>query len=177
MAIAPLISVSRFQFDKDWTLGRLSELGQQTGYTVEDEVRNVKVHGETAIPTGTYKLGLRFSPKFSHKFYWHEKNKVLLYYRDYNQLTKAEKIEYVPHQLIEIQSVPNFKYVLIHWGNTDLDTEGCLIVGDKIGYVDGRNGVVNSRNYYAKLYSRIYPILNSVTGSLNSYISIQNDAK
>ena len=32
--------------------------------------------------------------------------------------------------MLEVLDVPNFKYILIHCGNTDEDTAGCLLLGD-----------------------------------------------
>ena len=32
--------------------------------------------------------------------------------------------------MLELQDVPNFKYILIHAGNTDEQTAGCILVGD-----------------------------------------------
>ena len=32
--------------------------------------------------------------------------------------------------MLHITNVPNFEYILIHCGNTDEHTSGCLLVGD-----------------------------------------------
>lgn len=159
------LKVFRFELQKDWSIGQLFENGRLTGYTVEDEVRNFKVKGETAIPTGTYKLEYRDSPKFSTKWYWNETTKKLIFFTDYNALSRAEKRNWQAHKLIWITNVPNFKYILIHWGNTDLDSDGCLIIGDKMGVIKdksgdpkkSRSGVINSRNFYREFYERVFP--------------------
>ena len=41
-------------------------------------------------------------------------------------------IDYSPHfgkSLPHIMDVPQFSEIRIHWGNTDLNTDGCLLVG------------------------------------------------
>ena len=44
---------------------------------------------------------------------------------------------------------------LIHTGNTVNDTEGCLIIGDKIGVVKQKDAVLNSKAAYLRFYDRI----------------------
>lgn len=152
-----LLTLQRFKFSTDWTLGRLLVNDQLDGFTVEDEIRNAKVHGETAIPFGTYPLKTRQSPKFSSTFFWSEKTKKLIEAKDRAKFPQIT--DFKPHDLIWIDPVPGFEFILIHWGNTDLDTEGCLIVGKAIGVVKGREGVVQSRLYYKSLYERVYPLV------------------
>jgi len=158
------IDVERFEFEKDSTRSRLSINGILDGYAVEDEIRAVKIHGETAIPNGTYKLGVRQSPKFSSSFLWSESLKVLIEPKEKTKYPKAA--DFVPHELIWAMNVPNFEYVLIHWGNTDDNTDGCLIVGKALGVVNGQPGVIDSRNYYKKLYAKIYPIVKKQGGTI-----------
>lgn len=122
------IVIERFLFEKDCTVGRLYIDGLMKCFTIEDEMRAIKIKGETAIPYGVYNVGMRFSPKFSNKF---------------------------NHEMLWIKDVPGFEYVLIHWGNTDDDTDGCLILGDKIGILNGQTAVLNSIN----TYKEIYPII------------------
>lgn len=122
------VLVERFLFEKDCTVGRLYIDGVMKCFTMEDEMRAVKVKGETAIPYGTYELGMRYSPKFSPKF---------------------------SHEMLWVKNVPNFEYVLIHWGNTDDDTDGCLLLGDKIGIIKGQTAVLNSINTYKEIYAII----------------------
>lgn len=153
----PLLTLQRFKFAADWTLGRLLINGKLDGYTVEDEIRNVKVHGETAIPFGTYPLRHRQSPKFSSKFLWSPSAKKLIEAKDKARFPAIK--DFRSHDLIWLEPVPGFNYVLIHWGNTDNDTEGCLIVGKALGVVKGQEGVVQSRAYYKTFYEKVFPLV------------------
>ncbi len=119
------IIVERFNSGSDDTLGRLYINGKPFGYTIEDEFREVKVKGETRIPAGTYRVGKRYSPKFTPRF---------------------------GHDMLWIQDVPGFEYILIHTGNTDKDTDGCLIVGKKIGKLEGKRAVLDSKIAYKEIY-------------------------
>lgn len=152
-----LLTIERNNFKPDWTLGRLLLNNKLDGFTVEDEIRKVKVHGETAIPKGIYKLGIRQSPKFSSSFLYSDLNNKLIEFKDKSKY--PEILDWRNHDLIWVQNVPDFEYVLIHWGNTDDDTEGCLIVGSKIGIIKGQEGVINSRVYYKSLYPKIYNLI------------------
>ena len=53
------LDVIRTQFGKDATNGLLFIDNVFECYTLEDEVRDIKVHSETAIPLGTYKIKFR----------------------------------------------------------------------------------------------------------------------
>jgi hypothetical protein len=154
-----LLKVERYSFKKDWTLSRYYVNEALHGFGVEDELRDVKIKGETAIPFGKYKLGFRQSPKFSNTFYYNDAANKLIKADEYAALSSAEKKKWRPHDLIWVKDVPNFEYVLIHWGNTDDDTEGCYIVGNKVGVVSGQEGVLESRVNYMKLYPKIYPLI------------------
>ena len=103
---------------KQYTIGDLTVNGAFFCNTIEDVVRpnGVKIYGETAIPYGTYKVVMRYSPKYK---------KVLPLLLD----------------------VPMFEGIRIHSGNTQLDSLGCIIVGEN--KVKGR--VINSRKTMEKL--------------------------
>ena len=153
------LEIKSNKFNKDWTISKLFIDGVLDGYVVEDEIRAKKVKGETAIWGGVYKLASRFSPKFSNHFYWNGKS--LISKSEYQEL--KDKSNYKPHELIWILDVKEFEFILIHWGNTDLDSDGCLIVGSKIGIIKGREGVLNSRLYYKKFYEKVFPNLKGST--------------
>lgn len=102
--------------------------GEYFCFSIEDASRTTKIKGETCIPLGVYPLDKRFSPHFS---------------KAYN------------HDMIWVQNVPGFEFILIHWGNTISDTEGCLIIGDKIGIVNQKDAVLNSRATYLKFYAKV----------------------
>ena len=150
------IIVNRQKSQKDWTLSTFNaDDNSFKGVGVEDEKRDIKVFGETRIGAGTYELELVNSPKFSHE-YCRDANGNLMLAKDWN-LSKPEikGIFKWKHELIHVKNVANFESILWHWGNTDLDTYGCYIVGSVFGKTKGRDGVLNSR----KKYTEIYPII------------------
>lgn len=130
--------LKRFSSEKDSTLGIFGRYLSATQFKflcfiVEDEQRTVKVAGETRIPAGKYELKLRKWGKWYDKF-------------------KAD----FPEGVFEIVGVPNFTDVLIHTGNTDDDSEGCLIVGNSATQnIVGQGAVAES----VVAYKRIYPEL------------------
>lgn len=98
-----------------YTIGDLFVDGRFFCHTIEDAVRSLpsrcpdtpagrscccreKVYARTAIPAGTYKVTMTYSPRFK---------RVLPYLHD----------------------VPHFLGILIHSGNTEEDSAGCIIVG------------------------------------------------
>lgn len=109
-------------------------------YGLEDEHRDVKVKAETRIPAGFYELGLRQD----------ETPKTIQYRTKYPWFKKH----------IEILKVPGFTGVYIHIGNTDADTEGCLLLGDNADNNQiGDGSISNSTNAFKRFYSEVYPLL------------------
>jgi len=47
-----------------------------------------------------------------------------------------------------VENVPNRKDILFHYGNTIKDTEGCIILGSKLGNLSLRKAVMESRNIF-----------------------------
>lgn len=60
-----------------------------------------------------------------------------------------------------IKDVPNFSYVLIHTGNTEDDTMGCLIVGKRIGTLNNKRAVLDSKTAFKEIYAIIAPEIES----------------
>ena len=129
------VDVIRFNSKSDYTDGLLYINGEFKVYTLEDEERTIKVSGETRIPNGRYKRALRTEGGFHNRYlkkYGAGFHKGMLWVKD----------------------VPNFEYILIHVGNTDDDTAGCLLTGmsnnaDAAGFIGG------STEAYKKIYPEI----------------------
>ena len=79
-----------------------------TSATVPRAIRAIKRLGRSAIPTGVYRLILGYSPRFSPRPFYKSCGGGL-----------------VPRLL----NVSGFEGVLIHCGNTVVDTCGCILVG------------------------------------------------
>lgn len=96
-----------------------------------DEIKKIKVQNKTAIPYGTYKVAMDVvSPSYS---------KVDYYVKNYGA------------KMPRLLNVKGFEGVLIHPGNTEKDSAGCIIVGSN--KVKGK--VINSRAIFDKLYKLI----------------------
>ena len=131
------LTVVRTQFGTDATNGILLVDGVFENYTLEDQYQAVKVMHETCIPEGTYNIKFRTVGGF------HEKYK-----------TRYGNAHY---GMLHLQDVPNFTYILIHAGNTDEHTSGCLIVGETQQDLDiSDDGFIgHSGKAYSKLYNKV----------------------
>lgn len=58
------IKVNRIYKGETYTIGKMYLNGEYFCDTLEDAVRSVKIPNETAIPAGTYKVEVTYSPKF-----------------------------------------------------------------------------------------------------------------
>ena len=122
------LELRRIARRETYTIGRLYVNGERFCDTLEDTDRGLrqdmglpvlrakKRKGVTAIPTGRYRvtLGVR-SPRFSQKAAY----------------------KFCDGYLPRLINVPAYDGVLIHIGNYDKDTEGCILVGKntKVGAV------------------------------------------
>jgi len=62
-----VLMLEREWFTDKSTIGQLSFDGEPSCFTLEDTCRNVKVEGETAIPSGRYEVTIDFSERFQKK--------------------------------------------------------------------------------------------------------------
>ncbi len=131
------LQVIRTQFGKDATNGLLYIDGIFECYTLEDQYQDVKVMHETCIPEGKYSIKFRKVGGFHAKY--------------------SERYKNAHYGMLWLQNVPGFEYILIHTGNTDEHTSGCLIVGDTQQDLDvSFNGMVGSSvKAYKKLYAKV----------------------
>lgn len=130
-------TLKRTVFGSDSTGGILYMGSKPMCYTVEDEVREVKVKHETCIPYGKYEVKFRddttkgMTAKYRSKYPW-----------------------FTYH--LHLQDVPNFQFIYIHVGNNDGDSSGCILVGDTQSKTDNGNVIIgNSRAAFERLYKQI----------------------
>ena len=134
--------VLRFSSQKDSTNGLLFQKTEIFGlqflcYTLEDEQRALKVKGETRIPAGIYDIQFRKEGGFHNKY--------------------SKRFADIHKGMLQVMDVPNFDYILLHCGNTDEHSSGCLLLGDS-----QENNVIIKDGFIGKstnAYKRVYPII------------------
>lgn len=146
------LTLKRFKVTGDATLGALYIDDKFECYTLEDEHRDIKVAGETRIPAGEYKLTHRpwggFYQRYKERFKpWH-------------------------NGMIQLFNVQDFTDILIHCGNTDDHTAGCILVGSD--YNENAMTIQRSAAAYEKLYKQVQPEI--IRGGSGVFITIQNHA-
>ena len=131
------IEIYRFGQNKFNTIGELYVNGEFCCYTLEDAYHAQKIWGQTRIPGGMYSTTLRSWGGFHAK-----------YSRRFGKLHKG---------MIWLRNVPNFKYILIHIGNTHFDSAGCILVGSEYRFnqQEGWHELINSTAAYKKLYKKV----------------------
>ena len=104
------LKLERIARKSTYTIGKMYINGEYFCDTIEDvdrglkqtddlkRISDIKVKGQTAIPTGEYLITKTFSTRFKRNMYL-------------------------------LNNVPGFEGIRIHSGNTEKDTEGCLILG------------------------------------------------
>ena len=96
-----------------------------TSATIPKTIRDIKRLGRSAIPAGVYRLVLGYSPRFSPR----------PFYKGFGGL------------LPRLLHVNGFDGVLIHCGNTVVDTCGCILVGRRAD----SSTLVQSQKTYSRL--------------------------
>lgn len=129
------VTVKRIRQGKNSTLSEIYIDGKFFCYGLEDSVREIKIKGSTAIPAGSYKLGLNTYGAMNAR-----------YKRSYPALHRG---------MIEIKGIPNFRYVYIHKGNNFSHTAGCLLVGESFEFVDKDYILSKSAKAYKRLYKEL----------------------
>ena len=135
------LQVVRTQLGKDATNGLLFIDGIFECFTLEDQYQETKVMHETCIPEGEYDIKFRKVGGFHSKY--------------------TAKYKNAHYGMLWLQDVPGFEYILIHTGNTDEHTSGCLIVGESQQDLDVNfNGMVGSSvTAYKKMYAKVAGVL------------------
>lgn len=116
------ITVERFQDNGNTTLSKIYIDGEFECYGLEDEERTEKVYGETRVPEGVYSVKRRQEGG-------HHERYLDKYGSGFHRgmLCVCNQPNYKL-----VSGVMTFQYILIHIGNDDSDTSGCLLVGKKI---------------------------------------------
>ena len=134
----------RYSTSPESTLGILFALNNKRAgreflcYTIEDTFREQKIMNHTRIPSGKYEIKYRIEGGFYNKY-----------------KTRFADIDN-KRGMLELQDVPNFKYILIHCGNTSADSSGCLLVADSVNNNQKEKGFAGkSSGAYKTIYTSV----------------------
>lgn len=131
------IEVFRFLENEHETVSRILIGGQFVCAGLEDQHNAPKVNGETRIPAGVYNIIPRAFGGFFAR-----------YQRRFDPRSHPF--------MLEIESVPGFTDILIHIGNFDTDTAGCLLVGMSFTQNgSGRWMLRDSQEAYLLFYNQV----------------------
>ncbi|MAO66241.1 MAG: hypothetical protein CL666_14695 [Balneola sp.] len=144
----------RFSSGADDTLGILFLNGEAFCFTLEDEWRSEKVAGETRIPDGEYEIELRQYGGFHNRY--------------------KERFGTKFHKgMLELKHVPGFTDILIHCGNNEEHTAGCILVGDTVDINRDTNGYLGrSTEAYLALYEEV---INAIQAGEDVEIIVTDD--
>ena len=127
------LQLHRLNDDGKSTIGVLYVDGKFNCFTLEDTYNEPKIYGKTRIPEGSYAIELRKEGGMVQRY----------------------DAKYDGHDgMLWLRNVDNFEYVYIHVGNTDDDTDGCILVGRNCSTQKGQtiNGSVLA-------YEVLYPLI------------------
>lgn len=146
-----ICDIDRFGHGLDSTLSRfvVPEFGR--AYVLEDEYRTTKVHAETRIDCGLYKVELRTEGGMHERY--------------------LDRFPDIHKGMLWLRNVPNFKWIQMHCGNDDDDTAGCPLIGTiPVILPNGEFEILQS----GAAYRRFYPFLAEYAAIGDLYFNIQN---
>lgn len=122
-------TIGNLYVDGEWFCNALEDKDRGLSQTMPiEEINKIKVYGETAIPTGRYEVRMDIvSPKYNG-VKWYKDN--------------------FGGRMPRLESVKGFSGILIHSGNTALDSNGCILVGMN----KAKGKVLDSRATFQKLW-------------------------
>ena len=122
-------TIGNLYVDGEWFCNALEDKDRGLSQTMTlEEINKIKVYGETAIPTGRYEVRMDIvSPKYNG-VKWYKDN--------------------FGGRMPRLESVKGFSGILIHSGNTALDSNGCILVGMN----KAKGKVLDSRATFQKLW-------------------------
>lgn len=122
-------TIGNLYVDGEWFCNALEDKDRGLSQTMPlEEIKETKVYGETAIPTGRYEVRMDIvSPKYNG-VKWYKDN--------------------FGGRMPRLESVKGFSGILIHSGNTALDSNGCILVGMN----KAKGKVLDSRATFQKLW-------------------------
>lgn len=125
-------TISNLTIDGKWFCNILEDADRGLDDSMSTaKIRELKKPSITAIPKGTYEITLDvISPRFCTNSF-------------YKQVCDGK--------LPRLLNVKGFEGILIHAGNTDKDTSGCLLVGINLE----RGKVLKSQETFRKLYKML----------------------
>lgn len=123
-------TIGNFYVDGEWFCNTLEDKDRGLSQTMPiEEINKIKVYGETAIPTGRFAVRMDIvSPKYNG-VKWYKDN--------------------FGGRMPRLESVKGFSGILIHSGNTALDSNGCILVGMN----KAKGKVLDSRATFQKLWN------------------------
>lgn len=147
------LELKRIARKDKYTIGHLYINGKYFCDTLEDPDRGLasnmsnsqiamkKIKGDTAIPTGLYKITLNVASS------------------KYSNFSKYPYAKFCNGKMPRLLNVPGYEGILIHAGNTQKDTEGCILVGmnRQVGKV------LDSQKTFKKLYEKLLADKNNLS--------------
>ncbi len=130
------IKVERFLNLPQSKIGRVFINNKLFCYSEEDEARTTKDSNQIFIPDGVYSLGIAE-----------------------NRIIKVPSI--YKHEMISITGVPNNEILLFHYGFLKSNLANFLVIGDKIGVMNGNEGLLSSKATYFEFHQKVFDKIKS----------------
>lgn len=125
------LTLQRLFFTSRSTCGELFVEGQAQRFCYTLELPVVDGLPGSAIPPGAYTIELSPSPKFMK--------------------SSDSWVERYAHQMPHLVGIPNRSLIMLHWGNTPENTDGCILLGDS----HDLDSIGESRMAFERLYSML----------------------